>query len=134
MVQVPDPDRKAGEPKGLAYQDAISARRKAGLEKGRKIREANAVVRRLLKEGRIDPQRAIAGTLDPVDPVQAAAQRTINRWKLPRVIRAVPGIGPAKEQEIMHTMQVSPNTKLSDLRVQRRDELARYVGIALAKR
>lgn len=121
------------EGKELAYDRARELRRRMGLEKGRQILQANKVVRKLVKEGRIDGIGLIAGTLDDTDEINRLALQAVAGWRIESALRAVPGIGPSRCLEILMTLQAGPNARIRDLSPARRAELARYVRVAIGK-
>lgn len=126
-------EKPLDEGRELAYDRARALRQRMGLEKGRQVVQANKVVRKLVKEGRIDGIGLIAGTLDDTDELNRLALQAVAGWRLEAAVKAVPGIGPSRCLEILMTLQAGPSARIRDLSPARRAELARYVRVATGK-
>lgn len=127
MPPHPDEARR----KGLAYATATDLRNRANLEKGRRKRDLNRLVRRLVREGEIDGVRLLTGTLDETNPAHVEAMQAAKDWPLGKAVRLVRGVGEAKGFEIIVTLQATPTTKLGDLSWSRRAELGRLVKLVV---
>jgi hypothetical protein len=103
--------------------------RRAALKKANEVRRQNALVKRLLRERKLDPFDLIAGNIGDPD-LADELEGVISEWTLERLLLAVPGIGRARKQEILSVFRTSPLAKVKTLNYERRDQLAKLARAA----
>jgi hypothetical protein len=82
------------------------------------VRQKRKQLKELVREGKLDPVKLIAGEYDKWEPV-------IQRWRISALVVIVPGVGPVTATEIYSVGQFSPSQRLSSLNERRRKDLAR---------
>ena len=116
---------------------ARQAQRDRALAIANERRREQAALKVAIKQRKIDVYALIEGTLgDQVggddDAVRLAdrLEEVVRRWSLAKVLRAAPGIGPTKAQDILTAMNASPSAKLGSLTFERRKELSTLVRVS----
>lgn len=87
------------------------------LRRASEARSARAELKRLMREGELDPFGLIRGEYQEHEEV-------VLKWRIDQLLNAVPGIGPATAQEIFEMMPLSPTQRLHSLSNERRARLA----------
>lgn len=113
-------------------RDERQAQRKAAWERSAAVRAENKMVRLMIKNKQIDGYDLIAGRLDlPDTDVVRQLEAIVTRWRIDKTIRAVPGMGAVRTQEVLTIFSASPRQRLGALSMERRLELARLVRAAV---
>lgn len=103
-------------------QDARHAQRQAAWERSAEVRRQSSALRRLMAERKVNALDAIAGTLPDADVAQEV-ERIIARKPVPWLVKSVPGIGAARQLEVLSLFGVSATTKVGQLSMAQRAEL-----------
>lgn len=100
--------------------------------RSKEVRSENKVIRLMVKNRQLDPYQLIAGSLELDDPkVAKQIEAIIARWRVDKVCRAVPGMGPARTQAVLAIFEASPRQRLGALSMERRLELSNLVKAAI---
>jgi hypothetical protein len=108
------------------------AQREAAWKRSAQVRAENKVVRLMLKNKQLDGYDLIAGRLDLPEPdVVKELEAIVSRWRIDKVVRAVPGMGASRTQEVLSIFSASPRQRLGALSMERRLELSKLVKAAV---
>lgn len=113
-------------------RDERQAQRQAAWERSAQVRAENKLVRAMIKRKQIDGYDLIAGRLDlPDTDVVKQLEAIVTRWRIDKAIRAVPGMGAVRTQEVISIFSASPRQRLGALSMERRLELSKLVRAAV---
>lgn len=106
--------------------------RQRAWKRSAEVRAENKLVRLMIKDELIDGYDLIASRLEMPDPKVAEQLETIvSRWRVDKLVRAVPGMGPSRTQEVLAIFAVSPRQRVGALSMERRLELSKLVRAAV---
>lgn len=103
------------------------------LAKANQVRTRDALVKQLLRSGKLDPLALVGGTL-PDDERHRLIEGAVAKWSLSKLLAAVPGMGPARTHEVLVAFKKGPGTKFSALTFKQRETLAQLVEAARDQR
>lgn len=106
-----------------------AVQRRQALEESKRVRAELKLVRRLIKERKLDPFDAISGNVQPAE-LAKEVETIVVRWRLMPMLRSIPGIGPARAQEVLAVFRASPRARLGTFSWERRKQLAELAKLA----
>lgn len=106
-----------------------AVQRQQALDESIRVRKELKLVRALIIERKLDPFAAIGGTIKDV-ALAGEVEKIVVRWRLMPLLRSIPGIGPARAQEVLTVFRASPRVRLGTLSWERRKQLAELAKLA----
>lgn len=98
----------------MALPNLSNEDRKEYLKRAAEARAARCEIKREIAEGEMSASEAVK---------QAAPGTTLGRMRTLELLRAVPGIGPARSESIMADLDISQNRRLGGLGKHQRAKL-----------
>lgn len=103
----------------MALPNMTPEQRAQALEKAAQARKARKELKENIKSGQTDPISVLKTRKD--DPL-------VGKMKVKEFLQAVPGIGGAKADKIMHDADIPDNRRLGGLGVRQINALLEYLG------
>lgn len=101
----------------MALPNFTPEERAKALEKAAQVRKARKELKENIKSGKTDPASVLETRKD--DPL-------VSKMKVKEFLQAIPGVGGAKADKIMHDAHIPDNRRLGGLGVRQAEALFEY--------
>ena len=103
----------------MALPNVTPEQRAKALEKAAQVRKARKELKENIKSGKTDPASVLKTRKD--DPL-------VSKMKVKEFLQAIPGIGGAKADKIMHDVDIPGNRRLGGLGIRQAEALLEYLS------
>lgn len=103
----------------MSLPNVTPEQRAKALEKAAQVRKARKELKENIKSGKTDPASVLKTRKD--DPL-------VSKMKVKEFLQAIPGIGGAKADKIMHDVDIPGNRRLGGLGIRQAKALLEYLS------
>ena len=103
----------------MALPNVTPEQRAKALENAAQVRKARKELKENIKTGKTDPASVLKTRKD--DPL-------VSKMKVKEFLQAIPGIGGAKADKIMHDVDIPGNRRLGGLGIRQAEALLEYLS------